>query len=64
MMDYSKHVQPVLITVKETAAILDCSTDTVLRHIQAGRIAHIRIGKLIRVDKCSILERIRATRYH
>jgi excisionase family DNA binding protein len=62
-MDYSKHVQPVLITVKEAAAILDCSTDTVLRNVHAGRIAHIRIGRLIRVDKSALLARIKPTRY-
>jgi excisionase family DNA binding protein len=61
-MDYSKHVQPVLITVKETAAILDCSVRTVFRQIKAGRIAHIRLGQSIRVDKTALLSEIRRQR--
>jgi excisionase family DNA binding protein len=62
MDDFARHVQPVLITVKETAAILDCAPCTVMRHIKAGRIAYIRLGQTYRVDKTRLLAEIRRQR--
>lgn len=39
-----------LITMKEAAAQLGCSYDTVKSYVADGLIPHVRIGKMIRID--------------
>ncbi|MEA2597529.1 MAG: Helix-turn-helix domain [Thermomicrobiales bacterium] len=43
-----------LLTVQETAAMLRVSQLTVRRYIASGRLAAIRVGRSIRVQKTSV----------
>lgn len=40
-----------LLTVQETTAILKLSEGTVRRHIAAGRLPALRVGRLIRIRR-------------
>lgn len=47
---------PMLTTVAQAAAVLGLSSSAVRRLIEAGRIAHVRIGvKLVRIPRDAIL---------
>ncbi len=40
-----------LLTVQETAALIKVSPGTVLRHVAAGRLPAVRVGRLIRIRR-------------
>ncbi len=40
-----------LLTVQETAALLKTSEGTVRRHLAAGRLPAVRVGRLIRIRR-------------
>ncbi len=40
-----------LLTVQETAALLKVSDGTVRRHVAAGRLPAVRVGRLIRIRR-------------
>lgn len=43
-----------LLTVQETAALLKVSDGTVRRHVAAGRLPAVRVGRLIRIRRAAI----------
>lgn len=40
-----------LLTVQETATLLEVSEGTVRRHVAAGRLPAVRVGRLIRIRR-------------
>ena len=49
MSDKSANGIPRLLTVEETAEILNESTKTTRRRIKSGELPHIRMGRQIRI---------------
>ena len=45
-----------LLNVRETAAFLDVSRDTVYRLIREGQLPHVRLGRLLRVPRTKLDE--------
>lgn len=52
-------VEPLVYTVTEYAALMKCSTSTVHRQIEAGRIPAVRYGAVVRIPKWFADEELR-----
>lgn len=48
-------VEPVLLTVPETARVLRIGRNTCYELIRQGRIPHVRLGRVIRVPRHALL---------
>ena len=46
---------PVLLSISDVAEILNVRPATVRRHIKSNDLTHIKIGKLIRIPKYSLI---------
>ena len=46
---------PVLLSISDVAEILNVRPATVRRHIKSNDLPHIKIGKLIRIPKDSLI---------
>ena len=46
---------PAVLDVPGVAKVLDCSTDTVRAEIRTGRLPHVRLGRLIRIPRHSLI---------
>lgn len=47
---------PLLMDVKQAASILGCSTRTVARMCDGGRLKHCRVGNMYRINRDALLE--------
>ena len=46
---------PAVLTVSEVASILHVTPPTVRKHIKENDLPHVKIGKLVRIPKNSLL---------
>ena len=44
-----------LLTVKEAAAILNCSEDAIYQQCEAGTMPHKRVGRMIRILESTLV---------
>jgi len=50
---------PNLMRVSEVAVFLDCGEGTVRAMVRAGQLTSVRLGRLLRIPRCSIAEWLR-----
>ena len=54
-MDELLECYPLLLSISDVAEILDITPATVRRHIKSNDLPHIKIGRLIRIPKDSLI---------
>lgn len=54
-MDELLKKYPAVLTVTEVAEILNVTPATVRRHIKKNDLPHIRVGRLVRIPKDSLI---------
>lgn len=54
-MDEMLKSYPVLLSISDVAKILNVTPATVRRHIKSNDLPHIKIGRLIRIPKDSLI---------
>jgi len=47
--------QDRMLTVKEAAAVLQCSEDAIYQQCEAGTLPHKRVGRMIRIPESALL---------
>lgn len=49
---------PALLRVEEAARVLDCSKGLIYELCRRGELAHVKLGRLLRVRRTAVAERI------
>jgi excisionase family DNA binding protein len=59
LRDYgSGSAQPLLLTVKEAAALMRIGRDTTYALVTQGRIPSVKLGKQIRIPRAALLDHL------
>jgi len=49
---------PDMLSVKEVAALLECSEATIYRLIESGKVTAYRLGSSYRIDRAGLLKEL------